>query len=156
MRVIFKYVVTRLKCQHTHTHTHTHTHGCLDFVWDNPGEPVPEETFTHSHPSWSSIIPYLLLPSNAIHGILPVQSTRLTVFFHNLCTSFLWSTSWPGTLHFILHTFLHPVIVIFSQHVPISLQPVLLQHAHTHTRARTHNRFTALLDLVRDCTLTQT
>jgi len=23
--------------------------GSLDFVWDNPDEPVPEETFTHSH-----------------------------------------------------------------------------------------------------------
>jgi len=53
----------------------------MDFVWDNPGEPVPEETFTHSHLSWSSIVPYLLHPSIMIHGILPVQSTRLTVFF---------------------------------------------------------------------------
>jgi len=33
----------------------------MDFVRDNPSEPVPEETFTHSHLSWSSIIPYLLL-----------------------------------------------------------------------------------------------
>jgi len=44
---------------HTHTHTCTHTqpfYGSLDFVRDNPGEPVPEETFTHSHSSWSSII----------------------------------------------------------------------------------------------------
>jgi len=32
-----------------------------DFVRDNPGELVPEETFTHSHLSWSSIIAYLLL-----------------------------------------------------------------------------------------------
>jgi len=56
----------------------------MDFVRDNPGEPVPEETFTHSHLSWSSVVPYLLHPSNMIHGILPVQSTRLTVFFHNL------------------------------------------------------------------------
>jgi len=34
----------------THTHTHTHTqpfYGSVDFVLDNPGEPVPEETFTH-------------------------------------------------------------------------------------------------------------
>ena len=38
-------------------------YGSLEFAWDNPGEPVPEETFTHSHLSWSSIIPYLLLPS---------------------------------------------------------------------------------------------
>jgi len=39
-----------------------------------------------------------------------------------LCTisvpSFLWSTSWPGTLQFILHTFLHPIIVFFLQHCP--------------------------------------
>jgi len=50
----------------THARTHTHTqpfYGCLDFVWDNSGQPVPEETFTHSHLSWSSIILYLLHPS---------------------------------------------------------------------------------------------
>jgi len=29
-------------------HTHNRFYGSLDFVWDNPGEPVPEETFTHS------------------------------------------------------------------------------------------------------------
>jgi len=34
--------------------------GSLDFVQHNLGEPVSEETFTHSHRSWSSIIPYLL------------------------------------------------------------------------------------------------
>jgi len=40
--------------------THTQPfYGSLGFVWDNPGEPVPEETFTHSHLSWSSIIPYM-------------------------------------------------------------------------------------------------
>ena len=49
-----------------------------------------------------------------------------TVFFHNLSPSFLWSTSWPGTLHFIRHTFLHPIIVFFSQHMPIPSQPVPL------------------------------
>ena len=56
----------------------------MDFVQDNPGEPVPEETFTHLHLSWSSIVPYLLLPCTTIHGILPVQSICLEVFFHNL------------------------------------------------------------------------
>jgi len=40
--------------------------------------------------------------------------------------NFLWSTSWPSTLRFILHTFLHPIIVFFSQHIPIPSQPVLL------------------------------
>jgi len=40
----------------THAHTHARTHArnahttiysCLDFVWDNPGELVPESTFRH-------------------------------------------------------------------------------------------------------------
>jgi len=33
------------------------------FVWDYPGEPLPEETFTHCHLSWSSVILHLLPPS---------------------------------------------------------------------------------------------
>jgi len=36
----------------SHTHTHKHTqpfYVSLDFVWDNPREPIPTETFTHSH-----------------------------------------------------------------------------------------------------------
>ena len=52
--------------QHTHTHTHTHT-----------GRPVAEETFTHSHPSWSTDILYHLPPFTTIHGILFVQFTSL-------------------------------------------------------------------------------
>jgi len=28
-------------------------YGSMDSVRDNLGEPVPEETFTHSHLSWS-------------------------------------------------------------------------------------------------------
>jgi len=113
----------------THVHYDTHTqlfYFSMDFVWDNPSEPLPEETFIHSHLSWSSIIPYLLPPSITIHGIFPVQFTCLTVFFHNLSPSFLWSTSWRGTLHFIPHTFLHPIIVSFSWHMSIPSQPVFL------------------------------
>jgi len=65
---------------HGSTHTHTQSfYGSMDFVRDNPGEPVPEETFTHSHLLWSSIVPYLLNSSTTIHDILPVQSTHLTV-----------------------------------------------------------------------------
>jgi len=80
-------------------------------VWDYPGEPVPEETFTHLHLSWSSIILYLLPPSTTIHCILPVQFTCLIVFLHNLSPSPVWSTSLSGTLHFTLRTFLYPIIV---------------------------------------------
>ena len=37
----------------------------------------------------------------------------------------LFGLSWSWTLYFILYAFLHPVI-IFSQHMPIQTQPVLL------------------------------
>ena len=43
-----------------------------------------------------------------IHGILFVQFTSLTVFSDNLSPGPLWSSSWPWTLNFILHAFLHP------------------------------------------------
>jgi len=43
----------------------------------------------------------------------------LTVFLHNLSPNPLWYSSWSDTLHFILHTFLHPIIVLFPQHMPI-------------------------------------
>jgi len=100
-------------------HTHIHNHfTAVDFVRHNLGELVPEETFTNSHLSWSSIVPYLLPPSTTIHGILPVQSTHLKIFSRNLSPSFLWSTCWPGTLHFILHTFLHLIIVFFCSTCP--------------------------------------
>jgi len=100
-------------------------YGFLDFLRDNLGKTVPKETFTHLHLSWSSVIHYLLPPSFTIHGILLDQYTCMTVFFHNLCPSFLWSTSWPGTLHFILHTFLYPTNVFFLQHMPIPIRVIL-------------------------------
>ena len=111
----------------------THTHTTVLWLCEScPGTTrVSQYRKKHSptHLSWSSIIAYLLLPSITIHSILPDQFAWLTVFFHSLLPSFLWSTSWPGTLHFILHKFLHP---------------------HTHTHTHTHNRFTALLEYVRD------
>jgi len=54
---------------YTHTYTQPY-YGTMDFVWDNPGEPVPEETYTHSHLSWSAIVPYLLRPSNTIRVVI--------------------------------------------------------------------------------------
>ena len=89
-----------------------------------PGEPVPEETFTHP-PSWSSSF-YQLLPSTTIHSILHVQITCLAIFLQILSPCPLWSISWSGALQLIFHTFLHPVIVFFLQHMPIPSQPGLL------------------------------
>ena len=79
-----------------------------------PGRPVPEETFTNSHPSSSSDILYHLPPFTTIHGILFVQFTSLTVLLDNLSPGPLWSSSWPWTLNFILHAFLHPIIIIWG------------------------------------------
>ena len=121
--------VTMYTHARTHARTHTHTHICLTaFVRDNPGRPLPEETLTHSHPTWSSDILYYLPPFTTIHGILFVHFTCLTILSGNLLPGPLWSSSWPWTLNFILHTFLHPIITIFSQHTPIPTQPVLLQN----------------------------
>ena len=64
--------------------------------------------------------------STTMYSILLVQFTCLTVFFHNLSPGPLWSSSWSGTLYFILHAFLNPIIIFFSQHMPIPWQPVLL------------------------------
>ena len=107
----------------------THTHNRLTaFVRDNPGRPVPEETLTHSHPTWSLDILYHLPPFTMIHGILFVHFTCSTILSDNLSPGPFWSSSWSWTLNFILHTFLHPIIIIFSQHMPIPTQPVLLQN----------------------------
>jgi len=63
---------------------------------DYPGEPVPEETLTHT-PSWSSSNLYQLLPSTTIPSILPVQITGLVIFLHeplsmsSLVYLLLWS-----------------------------------------------------------------
>jgi len=103
--------------------TSTTTTVLRPFVRHYPVEPVPEETSTHP-PSWLSSNLYQLLPSTMIHSILLVQITCLAIFLHNLFPCLLWSTTWSGTLHLIFHTFLHPVSVFFSQHMPIPSQPV--------------------------------
>ena len=71
-----------------------------------------------SRPSWSSDILHQLPPFTTIHSILCVQFMCLTVLSDNLSPGPLWSSSWSWALYFILHAFLHPVIIIFSQHMP--------------------------------------
>ena len=103
--------------QKRHVQTTTTTTTVLrPFVWDYPGEPVPEETLTHP-PSWSSSNLYQLLPFTTIHSILLVQIMCLEIFLHDLFPCPLWSTSWSGALHLIFHTFLHPISVFFAQHI---------------------------------------
>jgi len=72
----------------------------LDFILDNPGEPVPEETFIRLRLSWSSIIPCLLLHL--------LQSMTSSLF--NLCAWQPFSTIY--------------VQVFFG--LPLGLAPLLL------------------------------
>ena len=112
---------------HTHTHTqHTTVLRLFGFCPGQPGWAVARKKHSLTHTHHGHQYPYLLPPSSTIHDILSVKSTCFTDFFHNLSPSFLCSTSWPGTLHFIVHTFLHPIIIFFLQHMPIPSQPVLL------------------------------
>ena len=75
----------------------------MDFVWNNPGEPVPGETFTHSHLSWSSVTLMCF-----IHLIRSMASSLFNLHawqsFSTISPSFLWPTTWPGNLHFILQS----------------------------------------------------
>ena len=53
------------------------------------------------------------------HSILLVQFTSLAVFSTaSLQILFNWSTSWSGTLYFILHTYLHPSVIFFRNTCP--------------------------------------
>jgi len=81
-----------------------------------------KKTFTHSQLSWSSNILYLLW--SIASSLFNLRCLR--VLFHSLSPGPLWSTSWSGTLYWILHEFRHPIIINFLQYMPIPLQPVLL------------------------------
>jgi len=89
----------------THTHTHTQTqpfYGSLDFVQDNLGEPVAEESFTHSYPSWSSKILTLSAssiyydpqhPPYSIHALYSLFPQSLSKF------SLVYLLAWHPPLH---------------------------------------------------------
>ena len=86
---------TARACRSTQQHARLYTQ---PLVRDYPGRLVPEETLTHSHPSWSSDILHQLPSSTTILSILLVTFTCLTVLFHNLSPGSLWSSSWPWNL----------------------------------------------------------
>jgi len=104
-------------------------YGTLDFVQDKPGEPVPEETFIHSHLSWSSIIPYLLPPSTMIHKFRGTYSEKQFSFLFNLLLESLFAPPisrllvWNHPLH--APHISSPNHCFFSQHTTIRSQPVL-------------------------------
>jgi len=64
-------------CHPFHYKKHTCTHNHFTALWIL-GEPVPEETFTHSHLSWSSVIPNFVVQYRK-HGYIPVKHHSSTV-----------------------------------------------------------------------------
>ena len=79
---------------------------------------------THTHPDHhASFITFLHLQrfmASSLFNLRAWQSSRTTSF-----AGLLWSSPWSWTLNFMLHTFLHPVIIIFSQHMTVPAHPVL-------------------------------
>jgi len=132
---IIDHDVPSARTQDPSIHPHTRTTVQWPLIRVYPGRPVPEETFTHSHPSRSSDILYQLPPFTTIHSILFVQFTCLTVLFDKLSPGPHWSSSWSWTLYFILHTFLHVIIIIFSQHMPSPSIPIHSIHPQTHMQS---------------------
>jgi len=80
---------------------------------------------TH-HPDHHPIfISFFHLPRSTATFLFKLRAWQsfCTTSFHVL---FSVPLGWSGALHLIFHTFLHPISVFFSQHMPIPSQPVLL------------------------------
>ena len=113
---------------------------------DKLGKPVPEQTHAHTQPFnglWSGttwVGRYQKKHSpNHTH---PDHQTSFIIFLHlqrSTASSLFNLSAWQSSLttslkvlfglplglgpcHFILHAFLHPVIIFFSQHMPIPSQ----------------------------------
>ena len=79
----------------------------------------------HTHPGQrTSFITFLYLQRSMASSLFSLhawQSSRTTSF------QVLFGLE-PSTSYSILHAFLYPIIIIFSQNMPIPTQPVLLQY----------------------------
>ena len=108
-----------------YTHTHTQPFNSLLSGTTRVGLYQKKHSPTHTQPDHrTSFIIFLHLQRSMASSLF---SLRAWQFSRTTSLQVLWSSSWPWTLNFILHAFLHPII-IFSQHMPIPTQPVLLQY----------------------------
>ena len=98
----------------------------------DPVEPLPEETFTHTHPVFVAIIQHL-------HFLEPIASSLHICwvwqsFFYDLSPSFLWPSSRCCTFHFKIHAFSpthsHPFLKHSHTILTRSLDQVLVIHVN--------------------------
>jgi len=81
-----------------------------------------------------------------------VLGNSILLSVRTLCPSFVCSTSWPGTLHFILHTFLHPsftahahTITTYPATAPRSRHPIPVSLPTLHLELHpTAQRYTSI------------
>jgi len=124
IQTIMKICIPSLNClpitmiTHTHANTHTHTNR-FTALWILCGttrvsryqkKHSPTHTYC-GHQSSLICCLHLLLVQKQLFSLRAWQS-----FPHS--PSFLWYTSWPGTLHFVLHSFTSPNhCLLFAAHV---------------------------------------
>ena len=67
---------------------------------------------------------------NFLHVLLSIASSLFVLdsTFPQPFQVLFWSSSWSGTLCFLLHTILYPIIIFFSQLMHMPWQPVLLSY----------------------------
>jgi len=113
----------------TRTHTHATVLRLYGFCLGQPGlsqvsqyqkKRSPIHTY---HGYQSSLICFIHLLWSMASSLFNPRTGSL---FPQSLSKFSLVYLLPGTLHFILHTFLHPIIVFFLQHVPIPSQPASL------------------------------
>jgi len=91
-----------------HTHTHTHSHFMALRILSGTtrvSRYQKKHSPSHNYHGYQTSLSASSIYYNPWHP--PCSIYVLTVLFHNLSPSFLWSTAWPRTLHFTVHTFLH-------------------------------------------------
>jgi len=102
----------------------------LQSVAYNPGTPVPEETFTRSHPTWSSNILYQLPLSTTIHSMHPPTTWNALISQNSV--PIIYSKQ-PTRLGVVCHwLFILIVSSISSGSISRSLLDFLLQRISHH------------------------
>ena len=93
-------------------HTHTQPFNSLLSGTTRVGRHQKKHSSTHTHLDHrTSFIIFLHLERSMASSLFSTMC--LTVLSDNISPGPLWSSSWPWTLNFILHAFLHPIVIIF-------------------------------------------
>jgi len=111
---------------HTHTHTHTHTRFMTLVIFSRKTRASWAGIRRNIHLSWSSVtlVCFLCILQSIASSLFNLHAWQS---FSTICKfSLVYLSAWHPPLHAVLHTFLHPMIIFFLQHMPIPSQPVLL------------------------------